>query len=80
MSSFLFSQVDIVIQSYLLVILGICFPSLTVQKRGPANTFFLFGVKIFSQWDLVFYFHLLFSNVIFPFVKLIMIFVILLLF
>jgi len=49
MSSFLFSQVDIIIQSYVFVILDICFPPLPVQKPGPTNMFFLFGVKILSQ-------------------------------
>lgn len=66
--SFLSSQVDIIIQPYLFVIRDICFPSLPVQMPGPKNVFFLFGVKILSQQDMVFYlsFHLLFSKVIFP--------------
>lgn len=81
MSSFLSSQVDIIIQPYLFVILDICFLSLPVQMPGPANLSFLCGVKILSQQDLGFYFK--FSFIVFkgyfPFVTLIIFFVILLL-
>lgn len=79
--SSLSSQVDIIIQPYLFVIRDICFLSLPAQMPGPENVFFLFGVKILSQRDMVFYFKFSFivSKGYFPFVILIIIFVILLL-